>query len=127
MLVLGYLHNFSISNNGNNTKFLFNKRGCGTSIFSFLNLRPLKSIISISHVLGKFFIFFFLPSFFSISFGAERKIRENALNKMEAIMAKEHELVSLGGQAAAAAHSLGTPLSTIKIVLADLEKEFKNN
>ena len=66
-------------------------------------------------------------SFFSISFGAERKIRENALNKMEAIMAKEHELVSLGGQAAAAAHSLGTPLSTIKIVLADLEKEFKNN
>ena len=68
MLVLGYLHNFSISNNGNNTKFLFNKRGCGTSIFSFLNLRPLKSIISISHVLGKFFIFFFLPSFFSISF-----------------------------------------------------------
>ena len=66
-------------------------------------------------------------SFFSISFGSERKIRENALNKMEAIMAKEHELVSLGGQAAAAAHSLGTPLSTIKIVLADLEKEFKNN
>ncbi len=66
-------------------------------------------------------------SFFSISFGAERKIRENALNKMESIMAKEHELVSLGGQAAAAAHSLGTPLSTIKIVLADLEKEFKNN
>ena len=29
-------------------------------------------------------------------------------------MAKEHEMLSLGGQAAAAAHSLGTPLSTIK-------------
>ena len=28
-------------------------------------------------------------------------------------MAKENELLSLGGQAAAAAHSLGTPLSTI--------------
>ena len=25
-------------------------------------------------------------------------------------MAKEHEMLSLGGQAAAAAHSLGTPL-----------------
>ena len=37
---------------------------------------------------------------------------------MEAIIAKEHELVSLGGQAAAAAHSLGTPLSTIKIILS---------
>ena len=29
---------------------------------------------------------------------------------MEEVMAKEHELLSLGGQAAAAAHSLGTPL-----------------
>ena len=28
-------------------------------------------------------------------------------------MAKEYELESLGGQAAAAAHSLGTPLATI--------------
>ena len=65
-------------------------------------------------------------SFFSITFGAERKIREQALNKMESIIAKEHELVSLGGQAAAAAHSLGTPLSTIKIILSDLNREFKN-
>ena len=38
-------------------------------------------------------------------------------------MAKEHELVSLGGQAAAAAHSLGTPLSTIKIVSQELFKQ----
>ena len=41
-------------------------------------------------------------------------------------MAKEHELVSLGGQAAAAAHSLGTPLSTIKIILQELNEQFKN-
>ena len=40
-------------------------------------------------------------------------------------MAKEHELLSLGGQAAAAAHSLGTPLSTIKIITQDLTKQFK--
>jgi two-component system sensor histidine kinase RegB len=40
-------------------------------------------------------------------------------------MAKEHELLSLGGQAAAAAHSLGTPLSTIKIIVHDLAKQFK--
>ena len=38
-------------------------------------------------------------------------------------MAKEHELLSLGGQAAAAAHSLGTPLSTIKIITQDLKKQ----
>jgi two-component system sensor histidine kinase RegB len=45
--------------------------------------------------------------------------------KMEEVMATEHELLSLGGQAAAAAHSLGTPLSTIKIIAHDLEKQFK--
>lgn len=65
-------------------------------------------------------------SYFSISFGTESWIRKEALNKMESIMAKEHELVSLGGQAAAAAHSLGTPLSTIKIILQELNNQFKN-
>ena len=33
----------------------------------------------------------------------------------------------MGGQAAAAAHSLGTPLSTIKIISQDLYDNFKNN
>ena len=42
-------------------------------------------------------------------------------------MAKEHELVSLGGQAAAAAHSLGTPLSTIKIISSELSNQIKDN
>ena len=42
-------------------------------------------------------------------------------------MAKEHEMLSLGGQAAAAAHSLGTPLSTIKIITLELSKQLKNN
>ena len=56
--------------------------------------------------------------------GLNKVGKENALNKIQEIMAKEHELVSLGGQAAAAAHSLGTPFSTI-LVLADLEKILK--
>ena len=53
-------------------------------------------------------------NYFAITFGTESRLRKEALNKMEEVMAKEHELLSLGGQAAAAAHSLGTPLSTIK-------------
>ena len=65
-------------------------------------------------------------SFFAISFGIESRVRKEALNKMESLMAKEHELVSLGGQAAAAAHSLGTPLSTIKIISQELNDRFKN-
>ena len=42
-------------------------------------------------------------------------------------MAKENELLSLGGQAAAAAHSLGTPLSTILLTVKELQKDFKDN
>ena len=41
-------------------------------------------------------------------------------------MAKENELLSLGGQAAAAAHSLGTPLSTILLTVKELQKEIGN-
>ena len=65
-------------------------------------------------------------NYFAIIFGAESKLRKDALNKMEEIMAKEHEMLSLGGQAAAAAHSLGTPLSTIKIITQELSKQLKN-
>ena len=66
-------------------------------------------------------------NYFALIFGKESRIRKEALNKMEEIMSKEHELLSLGGQAAAAAHSLGTPFSTIKIITSDLLKQFKNN
>jgi two-component system sensor histidine kinase RegB len=60
-----------------------------------------------------------------MTFGTQSRLRKEALSKMEEVMAKEHELLSLGGQAAAAAHSLGTPLSTIKIITQDLLKQFK--
>ena len=66
-------------------------------------------------------------NYFALTFGKESRIRKEALNKMEEIMSKEHELLSLGGQAAAAAHSLGTPFSTIKIISSDLSKQFKDN
>ena len=65
-------------------------------------------------------------NYFAILFGAESRLRKEALNKMEEVMAKEHELLSLGGQAAAAAHSLGTPLSTIKIISQELVKQLSN-
>ena len=64
-------------------------------------------------------------NYFAILFGTQSRLRKEALGKMEEVMAKEHELLSLGGQAAAAAHSLGTPLSTIKIIAQDLTKQFK--
>ena len=64
-------------------------------------------------------------NYFAMSFGTQSRLRKEALAKMEEVMATEHELLSLGGQAAAAAHSLGTPLSTIKIITQELARQFK--
>jgi two-component system, sensor histidine kinase RegB len=66
-------------------------------------------------------------NYFALTFGKESRIKKEALNKMEEVMSKEHELLSLGGQAAAAAHSLGTPFSTMKIISSDLLNQFKDN
>ena len=66
-------------------------------------------------------------NYFALIFGKESKLRKEALDKIQEVIAKEHELVSLGGQVAAAAHSLGTPLSTIKIISQDLLKELKSS
>ena len=68
----------------------------------------------------------FFLNYFAMTFGSQSRLRKDALSKMEEVMAQEHELLSLGGQAAAAAHSLGTPLSTIKIITQDLTKQLKN-
>ena len=65
-------------------------------------------------------------NYFAATFGRESRLRKEALDKLEQVIAKEHELVSLGGQAAAAAHSLNTPLSTIKVISQDMYKQFKD-
>ncbi len=65
-------------------------------------------------------------NYFAITFGRESILRKEALDKLEQVIAKENELVSLGGQAAAAAHSLNTPLSTIKVISQDMYKQFKD-
>ena len=66
-------------------------------------------------------------NYFAITLGRESRLRKEALDKIGEVIAKEHELVSLGSQAAAAAHSLGTPLSTIKIISQELFDQFKEN
>ena len=66
-------------------------------------------------------------SYFGIRFSGETKKRSEALNRLQEVIAKEYELESLGGQAAAAAHSLGTPLATISVVAKELKKEIGDN
>jgi len=62
-------------------------------------------------------------SYFGIRFAGETKKRSEAFNKLQEVISKEYELESLGGQAAAAAHSLGTPLATISVVAKELKKD----
>ena len=78
--------------------------------------------ILISLIIGLVFL-----SYFGIRFSGETKKRSNALNKLQQILAKEYELESLGGQAAAAAHSLGTPLATITVIAKEMRKEVEDN
>ena len=79
--------------------------------------------IPLSIVIGLVFLVYF-----GFKFGEESRIRKKAFDKIQEIMAKENELLSLGGQAAAAAHSLGTPLSTILLTASEIQKEIgKNN
>ena len=72
------------------------------------------------------FIALIFLNYFAAMFGRESRLRKEALDRLEQVIAKEHELFSLGGQAAAAAHSLNTPLSTIKVISQDMYKQFKD-
>tara|TARA_B100000787_G_scaffold34524_1_gene23913 strand:- start:7193 stop:8473 length:1281 start_codon:yes stop_codon:yes gene_type:complete len=102
-------------------------------ILTFKHL-PLPSQINLNYD-ANLYIFYSTPvsliialvflNYFALLFGKESRLKKEALSRMEEVMAKEHELLSLGGQAAAAAHSLGTPLSTIKIITQELAKQFK--
>ena len=77
--------------------------------------------IPIATVIGLIFL-----CYFGVRFGVESRKRTEALTRLELVLAKEHELKSIGVQAAAAAHSLSTPLSTIKLVAKELEKDLGN-
>ena len=81
-----------------------------------------KTGIMVSILIGLIFL-----SYFGIRFAGEKKKTEEAFKKLQEVIYKEYELESLGGQAAAAAHSLGTPLATISVVAKELKKEIGDN
>ena len=114
--------------------------GCVTMIFLFLLTifhYPLPGIHDQSVTFPKLYLAgYFIAiiiglvflSYFGIRFSGESKRRSDATSQLQQLIAKEYELESLGGQAAAAAHSLGTPLATINVVASELKKELgKNN
>ena len=112
-IILGAITIFSLSLL---TKFYLPLPGMFEYSFNF----PIYYLVGMltSIVIGLVFL-----SYFGIRFSGETKKRSEALNKLQQVIAKEYELESLGGQAAAAAHSLGTPLATITVVAKELRKE----
>tara|TARA_Y100000591_G_scaffold142382_1_gene122356 strand:+ start:7792 stop:9081 length:1290 start_codon:yes stop_codon:yes gene_type:complete len=94
--------------------------GENMNLLHFPNFYKIGIIISI--LIGLIFL-----SYFGIRFAGEKKKTSEALNKLQEVIYKEYELESLGGQAAAAAHSLGTPLATISVVAKELKKEIGDN
>jgi len=78
--------------------------------------------IPISVVIALIFL-----TYFGARFGLESRKRTEALKELELVLAKEQELESIGLQAAAAVHSLGTPLSTITVIAKELKKEIMKN
>ena len=78
--------------------------------------------IPTSIIIGLFFLVYF-----GFKFGEDSRIRKKAYDKIHELMARESELLSLGAQAAASAHSLGTPLSTILLTVSELKKEIGDN
>ena len=97
------------------TRYYFPLPGITENIFIFPPYYLLGTLTSM--IVGLIFL-----SYFGIRFAGETKKRSEALNKLQQVIAKEYELESLGGQAAAAAHSLGTPLATITVVAKELRK-----
>jgi len=102
------------------THFYLPLPGMNTNTFAVPNFYKLGILSSI--LIGLIFL-----SYFGIRFSGESKKRSEALNKLQEVISKEYELESLGGQAAAAAHSLGTPLATISVVAKELKKEIGDN
>ena len=94
--------------------------GENMNLLHFPNFYKIGIIISI--LIGLIFL-----SYFGIRFAGEKKKTEEAFKKLQEVIYKEYELESLGGQAAAAAHSLGTPLATISVVAKELKKEIGSN
>ena len=102
------------------TYFFLPLPGIENNLFTF----PIyyKTGILIAILIGLIFL-----SYFGIRFAGETKKRSEAFNKLQEVISKEYELESLGGQAAAAAHSLGTPLATISVVAKELKKDIGDN
>ena len=87
-------------------------------------------VITPSYLLGEQIALIFAVAFIAsyvwrISY--EFRHMQNALYDSQISLARQRQLAALGAQAAAAAHELGSPLSTIAIISKDLYRDYAND
>lgn len=82
------------------------------------------------HVSGMWMGFVFsavIIAFFVVRMRNALREREDALAQAREQSLRDERLVALGTLAAGTAHELGTPLSTIAVVIKEMQREYKND
>jgi two-component system sensor histidine kinase RegB len=86
---------------------------------------PLKDSFN-THVLGMwlgFLISAVVVSFFAAEMARVVRVRDAQLTRVREEILRNERIVALGTQAASAAHELGTPLSTMSVVIGEMRRD----
>jgi two-component system sensor histidine kinase RegB len=86
---------------------------------------PLEDAFNI-HILGMwlgFLISAVVVAYFAVEMARAVRIRDAQLNRVREEILRNERIVSLGTQAAGAAHELGTPLSTMAVVIGEMRND----
>jgi two-component system sensor histidine kinase RegB len=79
-----------------------------------------------THVLGMwlgFVISAVVVAYFAVEMARAVRIRDTQLNRVREEILRNERIVSLGTQAAGAAHELGTPLSTMSVIIGEMRRD----
>jgi two-component system sensor histidine kinase RegB len=82
-----------------------------------------------SHVIGMWFGFVIaalVVAYFVVQMAQAVRKRDEMLIQVREEILRNERIVALGTQAAGAAHELGTPLSTMAVVIGELQQDFRN-
>jgi two-component system sensor histidine kinase RegB len=79
-----------------------------------------------THVLGMwlgFVISALVVAYFAVEMARAVRVRDTQLNRVREEILRNERIVSLGTQAAGAAHELGTPLSTMSVIIGEMRHD----
>ncbi len=82
------------------------------------------------HVLGMWLNFFIsagLITYFIVKMARDLRAQETQLNRWREDQLRDEQVMAVATLAAGTAHELGTPLSTMKVLISELREEYANN